>query len=266
MVATSQAEREREHIYIVLRREIVSGKIAPDQVVSSPELNERFGCAGKVAQEVLGALASDGYLQKTSINFLPVQWPNEEVRDLLKQLMLFHEITAFRVLSDQARLVDELARHRAEFELATTSDGQFVAALAWLRSMMTPGGRRTVIELAANVVPPAIIRIVWAAIETSKDIGPAFLDVEVQIRTGDARGVRDAVSQFWSFVIGRYDAAANGTSDDLGAGGEFQLHEPTLSGRKPVFGRSERWSAELLRRAKDRPRFAQRLPVSPHST
>ncbi len=256
-----QAQVDREHIYNTLRREIVDGTIASDQLVTSVEVEDRFSTAAKVAPQIISALAVDGYLRKTKGGYVPEHWSYDEVEEILTQLQMLHEICALHWRGHEGRKAAELEASRLGYEAGGTSDARFLAILEWLRAGMALANSTIVVDLAVLVARPAIFRIIWAMIESAPELRHAMVEVEIALTASDYLAPRDAVTRFWSIVLARHAGSADRTLEPCGLGGEFEIIEPTLAGKIPAFGRSEYRSEALLPRFKDSHASAQPLPV-----
>lgn len=260
MVAAVRQQADREQIYAIVRREILSGTIASDQVLTSAELNARFACVGKAAQEVLVALAADGYLRKTTGGFVREHWPNEEVEELLEHLMLLHEICALRLPDDGPEKIEELHRCRIEYEIGKPDETRFLALLNWIRIGLTASRRSTVAELAAKLIPSALMRVSWPAIQTCSEIATVMAALENQLALGDACAARACVNEFWQIVQRRHAEFHKEDAAPVQFDAEAVGREPDLAGKRAPFGRSDRMRNELLPRLEDNPRRSPKLP------
>lgn len=263
MVTEVQGQPQSEHIYAVLRREIVSGAIKPDQVVTSAEVSERFACAKRMAQDVLSALAADGYLKlkrKTS-GYLPEHWADDEVLEMLDDLMLLHEICVLRFPGDAPEKIDELRSHRSTFEGEGSSETRLLSLLSWVGVPYDFQGLEPVGEFGAKLIPSAVVRLVWTAIESSPEIGPAMEQIERQLAKDDSRAARACVTALWTTIKRQYAEFSNGRISGATGAGDLNVREPDLAGKLPSFGRSDGFGTELLPRLDNNPRMSQKLPV-----
>jgi hypothetical protein len=206
-------------------------------------------------------LAADGYLKlkMSQGGYMPEHWSDDEVAELLEQLMLLHEICALRMSEDGQQKIEELRRWRLEFEVGQSDETRFLALLNWIVASLTARQRPAVAELAAKLIPSAILRIIWAAIMTSPDVGAAMAAIEAQIAAGDRRASRARVSEFWEIAQRCYSELRPGSAAPISVSA-YETREPDLSGKLTRFGRADRLSTELLPRLANNPRRSNRLP------